>query len=143
MTAHDTKTTPPELLEWIDEQLDRTGLSDSEASRRAGLSHVAIYEIRSGLRPGLKKCVALAEFFGVPTDYVLRLAGHLPPRPSTAISDVPRLQHLAERVAALPEGRQRVVIDAFLSLLDAQEMASETLQRMEKTTNGSAGEGGG
>jgi len=98
----DTKVAPPELIAWLDTELEKANLSDSEASRRAGLSHVAIYDIRSGLRPGVKKCQALARLFGMSPEYVLRLAGHLPP-------EIPEhrrqeFEEIAAMLAGLPDG---------------------------------------
>lgn len=120
-----SKVTSTEFMNWIDNELREKNFSDSDASQRAGLSHSAIYEIRAGLRPGVKKCRALARFFGYPEEYVLRLAGHLPPAPETALSDVPRIQALAERVARLPAERQARVMDALLMLLEVQETVGQ------------------
>ena len=107
--------TPPEFIEWLDAQLREKGYSDAEASRRGGLSHSAIYEIRNGIRPGVKKCRALARVFSVPPDVVLRLAGHLPPQ--EPITEQPLLQEILTLLSALPPGPQRDgVLSAVLAI---------------------------
>ncbi|RMG90151.1 MAG: XRE family transcriptional regulator [Chloroflexi bacterium] len=67
------------LIDWLLKELEERNLSMSEASRNAGLYQGAISAIVSGTQPGLTACKRLAAYFGVPTEYVLRLAGHLPP----------------------------------------------------------------
>lgn len=127
--AMDTKTTPPEFLEWLDRQLRDHEWSDSNASRRAGLSRVAIYDIRSGLRPGVKKCRALARLFGYPEDYVMRLAGHLEPlRPASggAEADPVRaelIRQISDELYKLPVERGRRIAEAFLVLVQAEGVA--------------------
>lgn len=98
LMVEDTKTTPPEFIDWLNSELEKRNYADSEASRLAGLSHGAIYEIRSGLRPGLKKCQSLADLFGVPVNYVLQLAGHI-----TETADRPDSSNYPPHIAVLLE----------------------------------------
>lgn len=144
LMATDSKTTPPEFIAWIDARLEEAGLSDSDASQRAGLSRIGIYEIRSGLRPGLKKCLALADLFGYPADHVLRLAGHLPPKPRDTDLDPDvqfRLQEVARKLTLLsPEERDRLTrqyltqIDFALALKGIDE--EETEEQREDVESG-------
>ncbi len=55
-----------ELIDWINEQVDRKGGVASTASVAAGLNRGAISAIINGDRPGLYVCKKLARFFGVP-----------------------------------------------------------------------------
>ena len=119
------KVTPPEFLAWLDNELSEKGWTDSQAARRAGLSHGAIYDIRSGIRPGAKKCRALAHIFGVPDEYVLRLAGHLPARidPSGLPPETSELvRELNELLLRQPEPEQRRIMTAVLMLLRGAEV---------------------
>ena len=68
-----------ELKDWLIDQCERHNLSWSEASRRAGVAPNSISEIVNGTRPGVKRLTALAEFFGVSPEYLMRMSGHLPP----------------------------------------------------------------
>lgn len=125
--TEDTRTTPPEFLEWLDEQLRESGYSDSEASRRAGLSHSAIYDIRSGVRPGIKKCEALAGLFGFPLEHVLRLAGHLPHKPADRAIDEQAAYLIGQFYEALPglsPAAQRRIADQVLFLVNAHRAAA-------------------
>lgn len=65
---------------WLREQVAAAGISQREASRRAGLSDSAVSEYLSGRRRPLPDaCRKLARAFGVAEDVVLALAGHRTP----------------------------------------------------------------
>lgn len=70
-------STSQRMIDWLSEELERRNLSQSRASLRAGLGSSTISEIMAGRQPGLKACIALAKFFGVPLTRVLYLAGHI------------------------------------------------------------------
>ncbi|GIW08778.1 MAG: hypothetical protein KatS3mg060_3583 [Dehalococcoidia bacterium] len=62
---------------WLREQIAAAGISQREASRRAGLSDSAVSEYLSGRRRPLPEaCRKLARAFGVSEDAVLTIAGH-------------------------------------------------------------------
>jgi transcriptional regulator with XRE-family HTH domain len=62
---------------WLREQLAAAGISQREASRRAGLSDSAVNDYLNGRRRPLPEaCRKLAHTFGVAEDVVLALAGH-------------------------------------------------------------------
>ncbi|MCS6800456.1 MAG: helix-turn-helix transcriptional regulator [Chloroflexota bacterium] len=70
------------FVRWLREQVASAGLSQREASRRAGLSASAVSDYLNGRRTPLPHaCRKLARAFGVAEDVVLALAGHrtLPP----------------------------------------------------------------
>lgn len=72
-----TTQTPDALKVWLHQQMDARNLSQTAASKRAGLAPNAISEIMNGVNPGIEKCKALASYFGVPLSKVLVLAGHI------------------------------------------------------------------
>lgn len=121
-----TGPTSPDLIDWINRELNRTGLSGTRASERAGLNKGAISEIVNGRTPGLEVCKALAHVFGASPEYVLRMAGHLPPE-RAADNMLPetrdRIQRLADRIARLPVDRQIKVIDAIAVLTEVEAVA--------------------
>lgn len=88
----DMSNIPDQFLRWLRENLEENNLSQSEASRRAGLNQNAISEIINGkvMEVSLNVCKELASLFGTPVEEVLRLAGHLPP------VDNPSLTRLVE-----------------------------------------------
>lgn len=99
------------LIAWLTHELDERNLSQSEASRRAGLSLNAISEIMNGKKPGLRVSRALADFFGVSPEYVFRLVGHLPPAIDNDLSPevLADLDQIRRYVAMLgPNARPRL-----------------------------------
>ena len=122
------KAAPPELIDWVNEELNRKGIKGAEASRLAGVNVGAISEIINGQTPGLKICFALADFFGTPREKVLRLAGHLPAQPKAPLVEVPYLQEFAQRVFDLPPERQRRVMEAALLLLEIDQGGTDVVK---------------
>jgi transcriptional regulator with XRE-family HTH domain len=119
----------PQLIDWINDQLGRTNLSQSEASRRAGLGPNAISEIINGRTPGLKVCIALGEFFGVSVEYVLRLAGHLPPRQAVPSELRRKVDRIAELLTTLPPDLQDRLADALIIQAEASKAAFVAAER--------------
>lgn len=116
-----------ELIKWLNEQLERTNLSQSEASRRAGLGQNAISEIVNGRIPGLRVCMALADFFGYEPEYILRLAGHLsPPQPDNDIN--PKFRATAERLFAIWESLEELDPDSLDRLLNVVIVQAEMVE---------------
>ena len=106
-----------ELKTWLIEQCDSRNLSWSEASRRAGVAPNTISEIINGTRPGVKRLTALAEYFGVSPEFLMRMSGHLPPLPDNGVD--PRLQDTANRL-----------IEVWEVLLKLDPAAAENLLRI-------------
>jgi transcriptional regulator with XRE-family HTH domain len=105
-----------QLAGWLIQACEARNLSWAEASRRAGLSQGAISAIVRGTQPGLESCKALASFFGVPAEEVLRMAGHLAPVRGQAWP--PELVALVEEVERLPPPLQRAAIRAWRAVLE-------------------------
>lgn len=87
-----------QLREWVSGECEKRNLTWRDASLRAGVNAGAISAIMNGQRPGLGVCKALARSFSTPTEYVLRLAGHLPMR--TGEGD-PELAAIADQLTAI------------------------------------------
>lgn len=118
-----------ELIDWLNSQLYDRRLTGAEASKAAGLNIGAISEIINGRTPGLAVCKALANFFGVSPEYVLRLARHLPPlrpAPGGADADPVRaelIRQISDGLYKLPAERGRRIAEAFLVLVQAEKVA--------------------
>ena len=114
-------TSMDELRDWLNAECEKRNLSWREASFKAGVAGTTISNIMNGQRPGLEVCKALARSFGVSPEFVLRLAGHLPPEPDPHRIP-PHIREKAERlldywlkVRALdPESAERLTDIAVL-----------------------------
>ena len=86
------------VAQWLVEQCREREVSWREASIGAGVDKGTISAIVRGQQPGLEVCKALAAYFRVPPEHVLRLAGHLahegealPPEVDTLVRELDRL----------------------------------------------------
>ena len=112
------------LGQWIIEECAARGLSWAAASRRAGVDKSTISLIIRGQRPGLDTCRALAAAFNVPTEQVLRLAGHLEGSQSP-LPLSPAVRSLALEVEQLPPQAQARVLDVWRAALEAIRSVAE------------------
>ncbi len=67
------------LATWLNAETVKRGWSLRQVAQKAGVSHTTIYKIANNERtPRAESCRALADVFGVSTEFILRLAGLLP-----------------------------------------------------------------
>lgn len=115
-------TTP--IGQWLIEECAARGLSWAKASRQANVDKSMVSMIVRGQRPSTETCRALASFFGVSAEYVLRLAGHLgPDAPAPVLS--PAVRDLAREVEQLPPQAQAYVLDVWRAALRAIKSVTE------------------
>jgi transcriptional regulator with XRE-family HTH domain len=112
------------LAKWLAMECQARNLSWSEASRRAGLDRSTISTLMRGTHPGLETCKALAAFFGVPTEHVLRLAGHLD-NAAAAEELPPEVLVLVREMEKLPRPMQRAAINAWRAILQGLSEAAD------------------
>jgi transcriptional regulator with XRE-family HTH domain len=67
------------FIPWLTRSITERGWSIRETARHAGISHTVISNILNGDQPTFDTCVALSQVFREPPEYILRLAGLLPP----------------------------------------------------------------
>ena len=66
--------------DWLEQELNERGLSQSELARRAGVTRAAINGVLSGARgPGVDLVKGIAKAFNIPAEEVFRHADILPP----------------------------------------------------------------
>lgn len=114
-------TTP--IGEWLREECQVRGITWAEASRRAGVDKSTVSLIMRGQRPGLETCRALAQAFQVPTEHVLRLAGHLEST-NTEVILSPAVREIAVALQALAPAVREPLIAAWRQTLAAVAAAS-------------------
>ncbi len=120
----DTMAIPDEFLEWLRDELNESNLSQSEASRRAGLNPNAISDIVNGKvkEVSLKTCKALARQFKTPIEEVMRLAGHLDPPPKEGMA----LKELLEAARLLSDEDRAYLLRIARSLPPDPQRADES-----------------
>ncbi len=96
------------------------------ASLYAGLNPAAVYYYISGRNvPDPDSCHKLADYFGVPREYVLQLAGHLSGPPEQLPQPIPELEAVIQRVVQLPASSQRLIAAVLYPLAEAPMLQSE------------------
>jgi transcriptional regulator with XRE-family HTH domain len=97
-----------DLSLWLNQQLERVGWSYRELGRRTELPHSSIARYAEGTQiPTPDSCAKIAKALGVPTQEVMRLAGHLPD-PGPDVDAV--LQELLEVARQLPPGEREEIL---------------------------------
>lgn len=77
-----------EFINWLNRELEEKGWGYNELARRAGLSSGGVSHVMTGRQnPGYEFCIKAARAVGEPPEKILRLAGHLPPRPTQVIEE--------------------------------------------------------
>lgn len=96
--------------EWLQKELEKRSWSQSEMSRRSGISQAQIGRLIAGTRnPGYDACEAIAHTLGYSVDTIYRIAGLLP----KSRSNTPDMDAVIEAMQDLPEAWQaRIAEDA-------------------------------
>lgn len=93
--------------EWLVGELADRDMSQSELSRRAGVTRTAISDIVNGRRnPGRELATSIAKAFSLPPEQVFRVAGFLPP----AIEVNEEIEQIIHEVEQLPKQDQQEVL---------------------------------
>jgi len=90
---------------WLTEEIDKRGWSEAEFARRGKITPQSVNQVINDInKPGMKMFQAAARAFEMPLAEVMRIAGEMPPRPSTPVESWrERLEELS------PETRQDVI----------------------------------
>jgi len=114
---------------WLTEKMRERDLNNTGLALKIGVSDVAVgFWLRRKTIPDLESCRKLAEFFNVPTETVLSLAGHLEPvDPNTA--EERQVLYLFRQ---LPRNAQDMIVAMLHGLTDYlkhQQVDVEQIQR--------------
>lgn len=106
-----------DFITWLTDRLDDRGWSNSELARRAGVVPSTISMTLSGQKqPGIDLCIGIAKAFDEQPEYVLRLAGLLPPIPVKTQQEESLLHYFRQ----LPPGKQQAAIDAVCGIANSR-----------------------
>lgn len=96
-----------DLQVWLIAELRKWNLSARQASLGADLGHAQVSRYLNGKRPSAENCRKLARFFGVPEDFLLRLAGYVAP----ASGEDEFLSQLAPLLVDLPASEKEEILE--------------------------------
>lgn len=97
------------LATWIIEELERRDWSQRKLAKEAGLSHTQVSNVLAGNRNvTFEFCQAVATAFGESTENVMRVAGLLPPLPSSGDQ---LLDQVVETFKRLPMEKRKAVLE--------------------------------
>lgn len=97
---------------WLLEQVNDKRLSYAEASVGAGLNRGAVSFYLAGNRPSAASCKKLADFFEVPAEQVLYLAGYVSAPPDHDLF----LKQVSELTQGLTPAERQQVIEVLKAL---------------------------
>jgi transcriptional regulator with XRE-family HTH domain len=107
------------LSEWLQAELETRGWTQSELSRRSGLSSAMISTVLSGkAAPGIRFCRKVARAAGTSPEKLMHLAGLLPPVPD----DTPLVREAVFLLSQLPVDIQEIVLDQLRGLVERRKL---------------------
>jgi transcriptional regulator with XRE-family HTH domain len=113
-----------DFSQWLQEQMNERGLSQSDLARLAGVTRSSINGILVGTRgPGPDLCNAIARGLKLPPEVVFRAAGLLPPKPNAE----PTVEEASYKLSQLPDWQQKIVLRFIDSLLTEGNDANSTI----------------
>lgn len=120
------------IAAWLVEECEKRNLSWSQASLRAGLSRGTVSAIINGQQPGLEVCKALAQFFNVPIEHLLRLAGHLPTPPSPRDAEEEDIITLWRQ---LPAWKRKDLLVQARAVIEAERRKGQQRERTQSESS--------
>jgi transcriptional regulator with XRE-family HTH domain len=106
-----------DLANWLRGELQRHGLTQGQAAVYAGIGQATISDmLNKGHVPKVETLFRLADYFEMPRDEVLRLAGHLPPATGdtsagTSREDEALIRELLAEFRRVPDEWKAVAIE--------------------------------
>lgn len=100
------------LRAWLSEELKQRQWSHRELARQSGLSNSLVSKTLSGkMNPSIAFCYKVAQALEYPPEFVLKLAGILPPASPDSASNDSALQELIELAKRLPPEDQAEILE--------------------------------
>lgn len=112
----DTKTT--ELAHYLNQVLTERNLSIRAFATYANMAHATVRRILAGEQVDASTLQKLADYLGLPTETVYRMAGMLPPEENLRQELIRLIEHL---MAKLPESDQQEIVEIIRMKIARQE----------------------
>jgi transcriptional regulator with XRE-family HTH domain len=140
-----------DLANWLRGELQRHGLTQGQAAVYAGIGQATISDmLNKGHVPKVETLFRLADYFEMPRDELLRLAGHLPPATGdtsagTSREDEALIRELVAEFRRVPDEWKAVAIEQVAQFRRLAELRPVRLigdgEETETQGSGDAGEG--
>lgn len=119
------------FAEWLADEIKKSGLSNSEVARRAGVSHARISQILGGDPPGNVFLQKIASVFGKSRSETYRAAGLV----DRMLDDqTPSLRELISKFAQLSEDDQESVLKMVRALDEMHQAEKRRAGRLKAKT---------
>jgi len=120
-------STAADFGRWLQRQLDRHDLNQSEFGRRAGVSSSTVNAwVRGERLPDPSSCDLIADALGYPVEVVMKIAGHLPDvEPVDIDNPVARLMAQAQTVDWKTDESREMIISDILRRWASQDRKRE------------------
>lgn len=106
-----------QFREWLTSEMEKRRFSQRALAKETGISQPVVSRVLNGeVKPSVDFCIKVARLFEYSHEFVLNLAGILPPASPVSDSDDPALQELIELVKRLSHTRRKQALD-FLRYL--------------------------
>ena len=100
--------------EWLLNELEKRGMSQSELARTGNISQSQISNVISGSRsPGFDFCASVSQAFGLPIEQIYRIAGLLPPKPD----QLPEIEEINYLLNQLSPDEREIIVENVRSLI--------------------------
>lgn len=107
--------------DWLTSELKARDWTQSELSRRSGVTRGAISNVLKNREPGPDLCRGIANAFHLPPEDVFRIAGLLPPKPGDDL----KVKELNQLVQKMDENNKDELIRIARLKLEIQEERGE------------------
>lgn len=131
-----------DLRGWLRTELEERDLTQAQVAVYAGVGQATISDIlRKGHVPKVDTLFRLADYFHVPRERVLRLAGHLPPaadaQDEAEAYEDPLVEALIEEFRRVPDEWKQLVVEQVIQYRRMAELRPvRIIGDEEQTTSG-------
>jgi transcriptional regulator with XRE-family HTH domain len=133
------------LGDWLRKELRERGLTQNQVAVYANIGQATISDmLNKGHVPKVETLFRLADFFGVSREYVLRLAGHLPPAPAGTRGEEDALvQALLAEFHRVPDEWKPVAVQQIAQFRRLDELRPRVIgEESEEEQDGQSSEAG-
>jgi transcriptional regulator with XRE-family HTH domain len=119
-----------EFAEWLQDQLNQRGLTQTDLARRTGIGNSQISRIvRMERGVGPESAKAIARAFGIKPEVVFRKAGLLPPAPEQPTEQSPDILEMIRLYNDLEDADQQEVLAIIRTIVKEKKARYEAAKK--------------